>query len=769
MTKQRPGVNSMVLTLSCVMAVSAARCSPTALPGASPRGVGSGAAGEPDASRQGSLVSTLSEFDAAVAAAQPGDVIVLASRDWRDAELRFFARGTEGSPITLRAQEKGQVRLTGLSNLQISGEHLVVEGLVFTEGHSPTGEVISFTNGQGQHARHTRLTECVIDGFNGSSRMETEIWVNLWGQHNRIDHCSFTDKRNLGVTMAVRMADEASRHNHHRIDHNYFGPRQNLGSNGGETLRVGTSHYSLETSATLVEENYFDRVDGEHEIISSKSGANQFVGNTFFESRGTLTFRHGNDSIARDNFFFGNGKDHTGGIRIINERNQATNNYFYGLTGYRFRGALVVMNGVPNSPPNRYYQVVGGVFTNNTFVNSDHVQLGAGADEERTLPPKDSTIANNVFFHATKQKIFTVYDDMSGITFSNNYMGAQNEPLQPQGFSQLELGLKKNEHGVFVSDRPELKGVGCSLQEPRATRANTGVSWYQPKDQTLAFDVGRTTSVEAGTNTLHDAIENSQSGDTLVLGPGEYRERKIISIRHPVSIVAGAWPLLRPGRAALFVIENGGALRLQGLKFTGKDAPDMAGNAIIRTSDAPMNRNYQLIVENCDAADMVVNHSFDFFRAGEHTFADVVRIQNSRFKNISGHVVALDKDREDLGSYNAEYVTLVGSTFRDVKHTALTLRRGGTDESTFGPILRMKNNEFVHTGYGKRNETDAAVYLHGVQVSEIDGCRFTEGHGLRLHLTNGDPVTTVKNCTFKKSKGLRSNSSQFAKSNVQHL
>ena len=44
----------------------------------------------------------------------------------------------------------------------------------------------------------------------------------------------------------------------------------------------------------------------------------------------------------------------TGGIRIINENQTVRNNYLYGLTGHRFRGALVIMNGVPNSPRNKW-------------------------------------------------------------------------------------------------------------------------------------------------------------------------------------------------------------------------------------------------------------------------------------------------------------------------------------------------------------------------------------------------------------------------------
>ncbi|MFP5304156.1 chondroitinase-B domain-containing protein, partial [Cobetia sp. SIMBA_158] len=73
-------------------------------------------------------------------------------------------------------------------------------------------------------------------------------------------------KRNKGVTVAVRLNTPQSQQNHHKIDNNYFGYRPTFGSNGGETLRIGTSHYSLTDSYTLVENNYFERTNGEVEI-----------------------------------------------------------------------------------------------------------------------------------------------------------------------------------------------------------------------------------------------------------------------------------------------------------------------------------------------------------------------------------------------------------------------------------------------------------------------------------------------------------------------
>ena len=122
----------------------------------------------------------------------------------------------------------------------------------------------------------------MFDNYNNPERFESDYWVGIYGKNNRFDHNYLTGKRNHGVTLAVRLNTEASRENHHRIDHNYFGHRPILGANGGETLRVGTSHYSLTNSNTVVEYNYFDRCNGEHEIISSKSCQNIYRHNTFY-------------------------------------------------------------------------------------------------------------------------------------------------------------------------------------------------------------------------------------------------------------------------------------------------------------------------------------------------------------------------------------------------------------------------------------------------------------------------------------------------------
>src|SRR5690606_29029072 len=130
-------------------------------------------------------VTTQAEYEQAVEDARPGDTIVLANGEWRDFEILFTGEGTADAPITLTAETKGRVILAGQSNLRLAGRHLVVSGLVFRDGYSPTNTVIAFRRTSGDLAYHSRVTEVVIDHFNNPERHETDFWVMMYGRHNR--------------------------------------------------------------------------------------------------------------------------------------------------------------------------------------------------------------------------------------------------------------------------------------------------------------------------------------------------------------------------------------------------------------------------------------------------------------------------------------------------------------------------------------------------------------------------------------------------------
>ena len=697
----------------------------------------------------GTLVRNEEELKNALACAQPGDRIFLANGIWNNLDLLIRAKGTAEKPIHIAAQERGKVWIEGSSNIRISGEFLVFSGLVFRNGWSPTSSVISFRETSGVYANHCRLTGCVIDNFNNPERFATESWIDLYGKNNRIDHCSLIDKRSQGVTLTVHLVDELCQNNQHQVSHNFFGYRQKLGSNGGETIRIGTSKYSMALSKTNVFANYFEQTDGEAEIVSIKSCGNIIQNNTFNGCLGSVTLRHGNDNKVEGNFFFGNGKANTGGVRIINRNNQVINNYFYGLKGNRFSGSLVFMNGVPNSAINRYHQVDGAVVSGNTFINCDHIVFGAGSDEERTLPPVNSQMTDNFFYHDRYTGIFTVLDDINGIQFENNWIGKGISPVPGADMKTMYLKIEKNAHGIYVPVSADPVNMGCSLNKPLATRENSGADWYQAADPKIVFDSGSRVRVEPGLNTLAEAAGNSGPGDILLLGDGNYFNTKGIQVHVPLSVISDGKAVITSEKATMFVIENGGSLKLEGLQISGAQAPDNTGNAIIGSLKSSMNRNYKLIVEKCAVKDLDVNRSFHFFRAGKGTFADSVVIKNSTFENFSGHVIELDAEKEDLGIYNAEVVLVENSRFTDIQGSVIRLYRGGTDESTFGPVFKMDRCTLIHVG----KMGNAAVFLQGVQDTEIDQCIFDKSGRLEIIRTVGEPQTRlVSNNFFPKEE-----------------
>lgn len=694
------------------------------------------------------LVSDQEAFKEAVKKAGPGDVIRLANGTWMDFEIVFTGKGKKDNPIRLEAETRGEVILSGQSNLRLAGEYLEVSGLVFKNGYTPTSTVIAFRRNADELANNSRVTEIVIDNYNNPERYEVDFWVMMYGKNNRFDHNHLVGKRNKGVTMAVRMDREESRENYHRIDHNYFGPRPILGSNGGETLRIGTSHHSRKDSFTTVESNFFDRCDGELEIISSKSGRNKILNNVFYESRGTLTMRHGNNTLVEGNVFFGNGADHTGGVRVINAGQTVRNNYMEGLKGTRFGGAFVVMNGVPNGPINRYDPVIGAKMDNNSLVNSDNVQLGAGSDAERSGVPADSSFTNNLIYNADGRDVFTVYDDMSGIDFENNVLGSADVPEFAGGFVRQEITLTRAENGLLYPDgAPE---VGVSRDIEPIKKEQTGVSWYPKAEPLTAFGSGKEIKISPGEKVLSETIAEAEAGDVILLSSGDYVANKFLKLDKPLTFKGVGEVNLTFERTTMFEILDGGSLQLINLNISGDDSPDYAGNSVIRTSPYSMLQNYRLEIIDSSFRDVDTNHSFNIVNGAKGTFADSILIENSSFENVSGAILKLDKESDDFGIYNAEYLTIVDSKFKDIGHSLVDFYRGGRDESTFGPHFSLKNSSLINVGNDKRNRYKSSIYLHGVQVAEITENEFQDSPAFLINHTVGEPKTRISGNRFDR-------------------
>ena len=429
------------------------------------------------------------------------------------------------------------------------------------------------------------------------------------------------------------------------------------------------------------------------------------------------------------------------------------------------------MNGVPNGPINRYDPVIDSLMNNNIVVDSDHIQLCAGSDEERSGPPTDSSMHNNIFMSKTNLDPFTVYDDISGISFEGNVLNEEaNVPIEV-GFSQVPYSVSENENGLRVPEQSLIDQIEFGEVKLPVTKEETGASFYPKTDRVVEFQSGNTLSVTAGTNTILDALENSSPGDTLLLeNAGEYLLTKYAVVNHPITIKAesGEKAIVRSEKASFFIIENGGSLELENLWIDGAESPDLAGNNVISTSRYSMNRNYSLAVRDSKVTDLDVNHTFDFLKVYRNTFADSIEILNSEMTNITGSILTLDKETEDLGVYNVENVSIKGSKFTDIQGSVANIYRGGTDESTFGPIIVVEGNEFTNTGLGSRNRTEASLKFHGVQNLQISDSSWNESAPLELYLTNGEPITVIRDVVMEDTGQIRSNNNEYEIDNVTY-
>ncbi len=364
------------------------------------------------------FVTTSAELNSAISLSKPGDVIVMKNGTWTNITINFQNNGIAGSPITLKAETIGQVTFSGKSNLRIGGNYLIVDGFVFKNGFSSSGTaVVEFKSSGGIESNYSRLTNTSIVEYNPTDAKTDYKWISLYGTHNRVDHCYLRGKTHIGTTLVVWLSNKP---NYHLIDSNYFAYRPVFPENGAETIRIGTSDWSMYDSFTTVEFNYFEECNGETEIISSKSCGNIYRYNTFKNCQGTLTLRHGNRCIVEGNYFFCGKKTDSGGIRIIGEDHKVINNYIDDSYGTSYKAGITIMNGVPNSPLNRYFQVKRAVVANNTVVNARmSLNVGAGKDSELSLPPLDCIIANNIFY-SSQSPLVTFTDTPISMTWSGN-------------------------------------------------------------------------------------------------------------------------------------------------------------------------------------------------------------------------------------------------------------------------------------------------------------------------------------------------------------
>lgn len=685
------------------------------------------------------MVSDEEELNHAISRAVPGTEIVMTNGIWNDVQIRFSGMGTESQPIVLRAETPGKVKLQGTSDLKLGGEYLVVDGLHFSGGSSPSRSVIHFQINDDTLANHCRVTNCVIKDFNKAQRNMQDLWVLFKGRHNQLDHCYLAGKSNRGPTIRVELAGNESIKNYHQINNNHFGPRPPKGGPSAETIQIGNSFTSMAPSYTQVYNNLFDRCNGEVEVISSKTNFNEFRNNVFYKSEGSLVTRHGNYCIIDGNYFIGDeNSPHVGGVRLIGTGHWITNNYFYNLRGEIFRGPLAVMNGIPKSPLNRYIQVTDVVVAHNTWVNCvSPWQFGVGSniDQKDVLPaseirsetPIRTIVANNVIYNSEGDEMPILrYDSIDGIDFKSNVINNQGTAFRgTEGLMEKDFSLTELEDNVWVPSselgdikvhagfefdqidkdlfgqiRGQNNAIGAingkSTDKPNIMDpAQYGPDWFDPNSGVIKEP---TTHAVNNAQELMDAIANAQDGDILALVSGQYDLVASLKIDRRLTIQAADSlnkPILNYTGGAgtpAFEMNPNGKLVLRSVVLGGSGK-----NYAFASLKENMSSLYNLNLQDTEIS------NFDYvLKAYKYSFSEYIKFKSTLIRNCNNGL-ELSAEDDDRGDYNAENIFILDSQFDGVKKNVIDYYRGGYDESTVGGNLIVQGCTFTNSGIAEGN------------------------------------------------------------------
>lgn len=340
---------------------------------------------------------------------EPGDQLVLAGTDWRDARLVFAGRGTERAPILIRGESRGGVVFTGQSSLTFSGEHLVIMDLTLANVQVPGSGSVLFRLGNGEElpASHCIVNRIEITNCN-SPRPEDWPRVRMFyllerGQNNTIAHSVFADMRHYGQMIAAQNLPADGLQRLHIIGNRFLRRPYVDDQNGYEIIQLGWSGEDAKSAGSLIQGNLFEYCDGETEIITVKASDVVVRHNTFNACQGALTLRTADRVLVQGNVFDGRGLANTGGVRVAGADHVIVENSFRDLKRpadfYHWTVSLMAASGeLTADDVAGYGRAKNILIAKNRFDRNDtRIAVGIYPRPEYPLLPERIMIRDNTF------------------------------------------------------------------------------------------------------------------------------------------------------------------------------------------------------------------------------------------------------------------------------------------------------------------------------------------------------------------------------------
>lgn len=280
-----------------------------------------------------------------------GTVVAIKNGTYENFQVYVNAYGAAGRPLVIRAETPGGVTFTGNSFICINSAYVHLIGFKFANlsNSFPEGRVEHVCLNTGAH--HCVVSQCKFDysSYSGTSSVNVTD-VRIYGIQNRVEFCSFLDKKDMGPQLAVQPNDNKPDNMRDSIVCCYFTRPTVIdnAANGQESILLGLSRRSQLDQYCYVARNYFYKSDGERSETISVKGCRNIVEENFFKDcYGNLSVRHGKFNQVRRNFLVreDNSLAQANGICFLDEGNVIENNYLYNLPDNSWFAPILVLSG----------------------------------------------------------------------------------------------------------------------------------------------------------------------------------------------------------------------------------------------------------------------------------------------------------------------------------------------------------------------------------------------------------------------------------------
>ncbi|MFA0087810.1 polysaccharide lyase 6 family protein [Vibrio sp. E150_011] len=397
--------------------------------------------------------------------------------------------------VTIKAEQAGTAWFTGLVQINLRGNNITLDGVVFTEG-GPAERMggIIFRGNDNQLVNSTFYyfnDKYTYEPDDRRSEYPKYLWIAMYGKNNQLIDNTFEGKHKRGTLIGIQKASGDETADHHMIKGNLFynqkhnqfnefdiADAKRYNSNSWEAIRVGDSKSSIYPSKTTIEGNLFLQSDGETELVSLKSAGNAIRGNTFIDNASMISLRHGVNNTVENNVILGNSKRFSGGIRLYDEGHVIRNNYIERVMGTgNVRGGIAINTGITD--------VLAGETLDQDVKGKE---LSKQATPYKVLIENNSVIdSRQNFLYSDKKHRVSLYDNSqvtsvyagTDITFRNNisYAGVSNSLALKGNDSVAALVNPVYENDIYYGSvaGTELPWEGVLYRDPKFVSAENGL------------------------------------------------------------------------------------------------------------------------------------------------------------------------------------------------------------------------------------------------------------------------------------------------------